>query len=367
MNDLLELGLASTGEPQRSRRGAIVVVLAALVLVAALVAGYTTVRGMVGKPPLRDFPGPGRGSVTLTIDPDSSLGEIARLLVEKGIVATRTAFLDAAAANPKAATLAPGTYEFLLEMRAADAVDRLIGNAHRLRLHVVIPEGFEVAQVLAAIAAGNTNSNLNAPTKDDLLLAAKNASALGLPSYANGQLEGFLFPVTYDFDPGTTAAQALAVMVKQFKQEAADVDLVAKSTELKMSPYDVLKIASIVEREGKTPDDYAKIARVIYNRLAKDMPLQMDSTLQYKLGKRKAALTLKDIANPSPYNSYAHKGLPPTPISNPGDASLQAALAPQDGDWLYFVAFKDGTTKFTNSYKEFVKLKTAAGLTVLAK
>jgi UPF0755 protein len=206
---------------------------------------------------------------------------------------------------------------------------------------------------------------MSAPTKGDLLLAAKNTAALKLPAYADGQLEGFLFPVTYDFDPGTTATQALAAMVKRFTQEAADIDLVAKADDLKVKPYDVLKVASIVEREGKTPDDYAKIARVIYNRLAKDMPLQMDSTLQYALGSRKTALTLKDIANPSPYNSYTHKGLPPTPIANPGDASLQAALAPQDGDWLYFVAFKDGTTKFTNNYKAFVKLKADAGLSPL--
>ncbi len=353
MSDLLDLGLESTGEKQ-SRRGAVVVVLAALVLLGALVAGFLVVRDRIGQPAVTDYPGPGSGTVTVTIDSGMSVSEIGRVLVNASVVKTRKAFVDAASANPKARTIAAGTYELLREMRAADAVAYLVGAKHRLSLHVVVPEGFEVDQVLQAVAkTGHI-------TKADLQTAARETAALHLPAYSEGHLEGFLFPATYDWEPGTTAQQALTKMVARFKQEATDIDLVGNAAEVKMSPYDILKIASIVEREGKTADDYGKIARVIDNRLAKDMPLQMDSTLQYTKDVRQVHLSREDIADPTPYNSYTNKGLPPTPIANPGRASILAALDPEPGDWLYFVAFPDGTTKFSNNYDQFVKLKTAA-------
>ena len=364
MTDLLDMGIDTSRDSHR-RRGAVVVILAALILFGALGTGYVFVKRIIGQPTPTDYPGPGTGSVTLTIDPGSSLRDIGGVLVNKNVVLTRKAFVDAAGANPAAHTIAAGTYVLMREMKAADAVAYMVGKAHRLIVHVVVPEGFEVDQVLQALA------NTNTMTKADLQLAAGNIAALKLPPYSTQHLEGFLYPATYDFEPGTTAQQALAAMVARFQQAASPpptgVGLEAGAAALKMTPYEVLIVASIVEREGKTRDDYGKIARVIYNRLAKDMPLQMDSTLQYKRGTRKAGLTLKDIAVPGPYNDYLNKGLPPTPIANPGSASLEAALAPLDGDWLYFVAFKDGTTKFTNTYKDFVKLKTAAGLSTVAK
>jgi UPF0755 protein len=353
VSDLLDMGLEPTGE-RRSRRGAVVVVLAAVVLIGAVTAGFVVIRSSIGQPAVTDYPGPGAGLVTVTIDPGMSVSEIGVLLAQDGVVKTRQAFVDAASANPKARTIAAGTYSLLHEMKAADAVTYLVGPAHRLSLHVVIPEGFQDDQVLQAIAkTGHI-------TQGDLQSAARNTKALDLPTYSGGKLEGFLFPATYDWEPGTTAQQALSSMVERFNQEATDIDLVGNAAQLKMSPYDIVKIASIVEREGKTPDDYGKIARVIYNRIAKGMPLQMDSTLQYTKAVRTAHLSLQDLSDPSPYNSYTHKGLPPTPIANPGRASLLAALNPEPGNWLYFIAFPDGTTKFTADYNQFLALKAAS-------
>ncbi|MCU1677164.1 MAG: aminodeoxychorismate lyase [Frankiales bacterium] len=349
MSDLLDLGFGSAGErnSRNSRRGAVVVILAALVLIGALVAGFVLLKGVVGKPAITDYAGPGASSVTITIDPGTSVSEIGRLLVSNGVVATRQAFVDAAGDK----TVVAGTYELKKEMKAADAFAYLTGAKHRLSLHVVVPEGFEADEVLKAIA------KTGKITSEDLRVASRAVKSLQLPSYSGGHLEGFLFPATYDFEPGTTAAKALAAMVTRFKQAAKAVDLENGAAKLQRSPYEVLIIASIIEREAKNPDEYGKVARVIYNRLAKDMPLQMDSTLQYTLDVRKLHFSLDDIKDDTPYNSYEHKGLPPTPISNPGEASLRAALNPEPGAWLYFVSFTDGTTEFTDKYSDFVKLK----------
>ncbi|MDQ1715463.1 MAG: hypothetical protein QOC60_1408, partial [Frankiaceae bacterium] len=251
-------------------------------------------------------------------------------------------------------TISAGTYQLLKQMKASDAVNFLLGVTHRLSLHVVVPEGFEVDQVLQALA------NTKHITKADLQVASRDIAALKLPPYSTGHLEGFLFPATYDFEPGTTAPQALTAMVERFKQAAAPpptgVGLVAGAAQLKLTPYQVLIVASIVEREAKNVTEYGKVARVVYNRLAKDMPLQMDSTSQYAVDSHKTRLSVENVSDDL-FNSYKHKGLPPTPISNPGQASLLAALNPSDGTWLYFIAFKDGTTRFATTYAEFTKLK----------
>jgi UPF0755 protein len=355
VSDLLDLDTAPPPR-SRSRRGAVVVLVAALVLVGALAGGFVALKALVHKPALLDYPGPGSGSVTVVIEPDATLGQIGTTLANQGVVASRQAFVSAANLNAKATSIAPGTYQLQSHMKASDAVDYLIGNAHRVSTHVVVPEGFEADQVLQALARTGKF------TTDDLRAAARDVQALGLPSWGTGHLEGFLFPATYDFEPGTTAQRALAQMVTRFGAAAKAVQLESKAASLKMTAYQILIIASIVEREGKNPGDYGKIARVIYNRLAKDMPLQMDSTINYARDVRKVRLSLADIADDTPYNTYKHKGLPPTPIASPGDVSLRAALAPTPGPWLYFVAFPDGTTKFATRYADFINLKKQAGL-----
>ena len=353
MTDLLDMGI-DTSRDQHRRRGAVVVILAALVLIGALGTGYVFVKRLVGQPAVTDYPGPGSGPVIVTIDPGSSLSDIGVILAGSDVVLTRKAFVEAATANPAAHTIAAGTYQLLKQMKAADAVTYLIGVTHRLSLHVVVPEGFEVDQVLQALA------NTNHITKQDLQLASRNIAALKLPPYSTGHLEGFLFPATYDFEPGTTAQKALAAMIDRFNQAASapptGVGLAAGAAKLKLTPYQVLIVASIVEREAKNLNEYGKVARVVYNRLAKDMPLQMDSTSQYAVDSHKLHLSIENV-NDDSYNSYKHNGLPPTPIANPGQASMLAALNPDDGAWLYFIAFKDGTTRFATTYRDFVKLK----------
>ena len=192
----------------------------------------------------------------------------------------------------------------------------------------------------------------------DLKAAAAKASSLGLPEYADGNPEGFLFPATYEFQPDVTADTVVSTMIKRFDQSASDLDLEAAAEARGLDPLDVVTIASILEVEV-APDDYAKAARVLYNRLGKGMRLQLDSTVNYALGKSELKLSAADLAVDSPYNTYKVKGLPPGPIGSPGDAALEAALNPADGTWLYWVTtdIDKRTTEFATTYDQFLVLK----------
>jgi UPF0755 protein len=195
----------------------------------------------------------------------------------------------------------------------------------------------------------------------DVVAAIENPAVLGLPPYARNRPEGFLFPATYDVEPGTAAVDALRQMTEKFAEVAAGLDLETRAAALHLTPYQVVIIASIIEDETALDADRPKVARVVLNRLARNMPLQLDSTVNYVRTQKKARLTLADIAVESPYNTYAHTGLPPTPIDSPGERALDAALSPATGDWLYFVTIdKQGNSLFTNDDQEFLRAKAKA-------
>ena len=191
---------------------------------------------------------------------------------------------------------------------------------------VTIPEGMTVKDTLTLI------SQKWKLKPADLQKAAKDAAALGLPSYAKGNPEGFLFPETYDLEPDTTAASLLKEMVDQYKAKVEDSGLVQRAAAKHLTPYELLIVASLVEKETLQPDERAKVARVIYNRLDQDFYLGIDAAVLYGLGRSKGGLSEADLAKVTPYNNRLVKGLPPTPISNPGVASFEAAAAPASGD-----------------------------------
>ncbi|MFI9550594.1 endolytic transglycosylase MltG [Nonomuraea endophytica] len=180
--------------------------------------------------------------------------------------------------------------------------------------------------------------------------AAKDGRALGLPPYAKGRLEGFAHPGAYRFAESATPTEILAAMVARFRETADELGLASRR-----DPLDVVIIASLVQAESPTEAEMPKVARVIHNRLARGMRLQLDSTVLYGLGRYGAGVTVEDTKRRSPYNTYRYHGLPPGPISNPGKAALKAALHPAEGAWLYFVAKRD-TLEFATSEKEFAEL-----------
>jgi UPF0755 protein len=215
----------------------------------------------------------------------------------------------------------------------------------------VIPEGMRLSEIITALgkATGNPKGYQQ---------AIKDVSALGLPSYAKGNPEGYLFPATYTVQPGTAPIQVLRAMVQRFKQEAQSVNLPAAAAHGQISERDAIIVASLIQAEGKRPADLPKIARVIYNRLNAKMMLQLDTTVLYARHSRTADVTVAQTrSTKSAYNTYLHVGLPPGPIDSPGAAAIKAALHPMEGhrNWLYFLTVnpKTGMTKFTGTFAVF--------------
>jgi UPF0755 protein len=341
---------------KKDRRGGLAVALA-LVLVLVVVGGGSALAFGAGSKlkdifhstSAGDFPGPGSGSVQIEVVAGQSVAQIGRTLKDKGVIKTVDAFLQVANAEPDAATVQPGFYGFKRKMRASDALATLLDPKSRIEARVTLPEGLRLDETL---------KKLSKETKlplADLEKALKNAKSLGLPDYAKGNPEGFLFPATYDVAPDATAASTL----KQLFQAYATAAAKAGVTRAKRTPYDIVIIASLVEAEARRPADFGKVARVVYNRLAQGMPLQFDSTVNYALNADKQIVTNKDLGVNSPYNTYKHTGLPPGPINSPGVAALQAAVNPTPGSWIYFVTTnpKTGETKFASTYAEFLKYK----------
>ena len=308
-----------------------------VVLGAAGGAAYFTLKPLLASfNAPNDYAGPGHGSVTVQIPAGATGANIASILAKAGVVKTPKAYLTAAADTPGAASIQPGTYELKLEMTGQGAVQALLDPQAKQLRRVTVPEGTRLAVIFDKIAASTSI------TKAQLTAAAKDTAALGLPPEAHGNLEGYLWPATYDVEPTTTAADLLHQMVTQTTDQLDQLGVAEKDR------HRVLTLASLVQAEGRHPEDFGKIARVLDNRIAAKRNLELDTTLHYALNKFTVFTSNKDTKFPSPYNTYLHPGLPPGPIDSPGLEAVKAALDPTPGPWLYFVATNPSTgeTKF---------------------
>ncbi len=226
---------------------------------------------------------------------------------------------------------------------------------------LVIPEGWRAPQVYAAI-----DRELKLPAGS--AKAAVATAELALPAEARGNPEGFLFPASYPVTSKTTAGSLLAYMVRTANRHLATQAVADGGKAHGMTPYQTATVASIIEAEAGSRADMGKVARVVHNRLAKSMPLQMDSTINYALSRRTVDTKLSETRIDSPFNTYRRQGLPPTPIDSPGLDAMSAAVAPTPGDWLFFVTVKPGDTRFSATYEEhkkhvaeFNRIRAAAG------
>ena len=333
---------------RRRRRGPLGVLLALLVvggLVAGIVYGGRSMLARLGTVP--DYPGAGTGSVQIQVRPGDTATDIAAALTKAGVVKSERAFRDAAKDDPRSTRIQPGYYRMRKQMSGAAALALMLDPSSRLLSRVTVPEGRTAAEILELLAA-KTGRPLSA-----LQAAARDTARLGLPSYAKGRLEGFLFPATYDFDPGTSPAEMVREMVATYRDKVDDAALAGGAKALGISPYQVVVVASLVEREAAVADEQGKIARVIYNRLDQDFYLGVDAAVLYGLGRTGGTLTEADLAKVTPYNTRVVKGLPPTPIASPGLAAIDAALHPAAGPWLYYVRQKGGRHFFTADRDEF--------------
>ena len=333
--------------PVRRRRRPVAVLLSLLVL-GGLVAGIVFgVQALLGLMTAEDYSGQGTGDVQVRVQEGDTLSDIARTLVDEDVIASTGPFVDAAEGRPEATGIQPGVYGLRSQMSGAAALDLLLGEGSRVLSKVTIPEGLTVAQILE-----RTATETGKPI-EELQAAAADLPALGLPAYAGG-LEGYLFPATYDVDPDQTAPQILTMMVDQFTTVAAGLDLEARAAAAGRTPAEIVTVASMIQSETRLDEERPDVAQVIYNRLQQGVRLGIDATLAFGLNKSGNDLTVSDLQSDNPYNTRTRDGLPPTPISSPGEASLEAALTPTTGDLLYYVLENsDGTHFFTADYAEF--------------
>ncbi|MFC8919073.1 endolytic transglycosylase MltG [Streptomyces sp. NPDC057116] len=210
---------------------------------------------------------------------------------------------------------------------------------------LLIPEGWRASQVYEAV-----DKAVKAPPGTARRIAE--SGTLKLPDDALGNPEGFLFPATYPVYRKTTARGLLDYMVRTAGERFGPDRAVTAAGRGGVSLYQAVTIASVVQAEADTPEDMGKVARVVHNRLAQGMALQMDSTLNYGLGRSTLDTSHADTRMDNPYNTYNRQGLPPTPIGNPGEQAMRAARTPPPGDWLYFVTVRPGDTRFTADYAE---------------
>lgn len=336
--------------PSRARRWlAVVGVLVVLLLVVAG-AGAFWVKGKI------DPSGDPGDEVAVDIPMGSSSSAIGDLLAEKDVISDATVwrwYLRLKGGGPFEA----GLYRLQENMAMGDVVTALEGGPELPpAVNLTIPEGLVLEQVIERISRAEFLSS-------DEFRAAVESGAVRSKYQPEGKpLEGLLFPDTYRIEERETEAQVLERMVGTLDDVATELGYDDAEARVGYSAYEVLIVASLVEAEAKVDEDRAKIARVIYNRLDQGIPLGIDATFYYALplDRRGTSLRKSDLERPGPYNTRLNRGLVPTPVALPGRASLDAAINPEPGPWLYYVAQDERTHAFSESYDEFLRNKAEA-------
>jgi peptidoglycan lytic transglycosylase G len=297
------------------------------------------------------FAGSGHGSVAVTIPRGAGVGEIGDILAKRGVVPSGFLFEIRATLAGRRGDLKPGSYVLKRDMSYGAAIDALVKGPASTLVNVTIPEGLSREQTAARVAPLELRGNYLHATRSSPLLDPRAYGAKG-----PRDLEGFLFPSTYQIRRGGPVKALVARQLGAFKLEIGKVNMRA-ARHVNLTTFDVVTIASLVEREAQVPTERALVASVIYNRLRARMPLQIDATVRFATGNWSSPLTNAQLHTPSAYNTYLHRGLPPGPIDNPGLASLQAAAHAAHTHFLYYVV-KPGTCgrhAFSTSYAQFLR------------
>ena len=366
---------------QRSRRRRRATGMAALAMLIVIVVGAVFLGSRLWHSVFgsgSDYSGSGTRDLVIQVHAGDSTTAIGQTLHDHQVVATVRAFVDAAHGNSSMTSIQPGYYKMRAEIPAADAVKRLTDPANRVG-KLVIPEGRQLDDIqdikTNAVTEGiftlisratcvMLDGNRQCVEVSALRQEAGNAdpAALAIPGWALNQvtamngdhrrIEGLIAPGTWDIDPSSPPRDILATLIGASATSYGQDGLMDTSQALGMSPYQILTVASLVQRESK-PADFPKVARVIYNRLHVHQKLEFDSTVNYPLDRIEVATSDADRASNTPWNTYMLDGLPATPICSPGAPALGAAERPDAGDWLYFVTVDmQGTTLFTRDYQE---------------
>ncbi|MCS6710703.1 endolytic transglycosylase MltG [Brachybacterium sp. EF45031] len=340
--------------PLRTLLPALLVLAVVGALLAGGLYGYRWVTGnvQVAEQTPTDYPGPGTGEVVVTVEPGDTGADIASTLKENDVILSTGPFVTLFANTPEAGGISPGAYRLKKQMSSQDALDALMDPASVAGVRVAVPEGMRLTELLPFLA-----KETGIPV-EDFETAVEDYRSLGIPENPANSAEGYLWPGRYDFPEDATAQDVLTTMAAQMQAQMENRGVTAEDQ------HRVLTIASIAEKEARTPEDYGRVARTIENRLegvgeagGHPMRLQLDSTVAYMTGKKEVSTTPADRARQSPYNTYQVDGLPIGPISNPGAATIDAVLDPPEGNWLYWVTVdtQTGETKFAATKSEHDK------------
>ena len=285
------------------------------------------------------------------LKPGMNSRDIADELVQKGVIQSKFDFWWLARVKGKAAEFKSGTYALKPGM-TADAVVAKFVSGETTKIKFTIPEGFGVKEIAKRLA------DEGIVDEDTFLRKAKRFAPydyIEKKSEAHYYCEGFLFPDTYTLEGDVDADTILKMMAEDFDQRLTPA-LREQAAAMNLSIYDLVTLASLVEKEARFAEDRPIIAQVFFKRLRIGMPLQTDTTLQYLMDGPKEDVSIEDTKMESPYNTYQHVGLPPGPVASPGMASIEAVLHPADTDYLYFVADRQGHNLYSNTYQEHLAI-----------
>lgn len=341
--------------------------LKGLLLVAVIAVGGAAGLGFYAMEQLK--PANASQEVMFTIEPGTSSAEIANVLEEHGLIRNALIFSYYLKYKKLGSGFQAGTYAMTPGLDIQEIIRKLNSGetVKEETLRVTIPEGFTARQTIAALAAiGLPEAELAAMVNDPKRLAADvpepgtlRAAEIPDSDQYRYAMEGYLFPETYEFPKDITAAGAILRIAGELDRKLAELPdgWEEQLAELGLTFHELMTVASLVEREVVADSERVVVAGVIYNRLAQNMPLQIDATVQYLFDEQKERLFEKDLQTESPYNTYLNGGLPPGPIASPGLASIKAALYPETTEYLFYVTKKDGTGEhyFAKTYSEHLR------------
>lgn len=296
--------------------------------------------------------------VEIRVVKGDSVSSVARKLEDSGVIESALVFKAEAQIRQESTEIKPGEYRFRPGEDSSRILARLTAGKAPPTFTVTIPEGLTLEQTAREVdqQSGITAKSFEAAARQT------NYGYAFLQKPGIKTTEGFLFPKQYEFEKNETARQVVDRLLEQYLLETEGMKFGKAEKKLGLSEYQLLTVASLIERESANSDERPKIASVIYNRLHADMPLQIDASVQYALGHPKENLSLRDLKIDSPYNTYENKGLPPGPICSPSRESIKAALNPAHTDYLYYVLDASGKHhSFTSNYDEFLQMKARAG------
>ena len=344
-DEAVETAAPPPREPREPRgpRSTIFRAFAAVAVVLAIAAGWFLISLF------QPFKGDGEGEVRVQIPTGASVTQIGEILEDNDVIASAFFFRTRVTLGGNRGDLKPGSYRLARDMSYGAAIDALSEGPPKDIITITIPEGRSRAEIAPIVESAGLSGSYER--------ASVRSPDLDLREYKAGgaeDLEGFLFPATYELQRGASSADLVARQLEAFKDQFATVDL-RKARRKNLTPYDVLIIASMVEREASVAEDRPLIASVIYNRLRAGMPLGIDATIRYATGNWTEPLKVSELEIDSPYNTRTNASLPPGPIGNPGLESIRAAADPADTDYLFFVVKPcgEGEHAFSETDAEF--------------